>query len=146
MVHRRHRGPYVGAVTVLANVGRLYVCGALAGRIGAVVAAETIVDDIDVVEIRRSPRDSCVAVIAVVATCDMRRVFAGRSHAVVARATGAEDLRMVNREDGLPDVGAMAVFTDVARLDVRLVFAGGIGAVMTFGAATSKVCMIEVGR
>ena len=76
----------------------------------------------------------------------MRLVFAGCGHAVVARAAGAEDLRMVNREDGLPDVRAMAVFTDVTGLDVRLIFAGCGHAVVAGAAGASKVYVIEIRR
>lgn len=55
----------------------------LAGRIGAVVATEAIVGDVDVIKVRRNPRDCRVAVVAVVAAGDMRWVFAGRYRAIV---------------------------------------------------------------
>ena len=146
VVHRRHRGPYVSAVAVLADIGRLHVRGVLARRIGAVVTAETVVRDIDMVKVRRRPRNSCMTVVAVVAAGDVRRMLAGCDYAVMARTAGAEDLRMVNYEDRLPDIGAMAIFTDVAGLDVRLALPRGFDAVMTFSAVAREVHMIEIGR
>ncbi len=133
-------------MAVLADIGCLYVRGVLARRIGAVVAAETIIDDIDMVKVRRGPRDSCMTVVAVVAARNMGRMLTGCDYAVMARTAGADDLRVINGEDGLPDVGAMAVLANVARLDVRLVLAGRIDTVMTFGAIAREVQVIEIGR
>ena len=56
----------------------------LAGRVSAVVAAEAIIGNVDVVEIRRDPCDCRVAVIAVVAARDVRRVLARCCRSIVA--------------------------------------------------------------
>jgi len=53
VVDRENRRPHIAAVTVLANIARLYVRGALARGFGAVVAAEAIARDVDMIEIRR---------------------------------------------------------------------------------------------
>lgn len=50
---------------------------------------------------------------------------------------------MVDGEDGLPDVGAMAVLADVAGLNVSVAFAGRRGAVVAAGAIAENTRMIE---
>ena len=57
---------------------------ALARGFGAVVALDTVSDDIHMVEIGRHPGHCCMTVIAIVAAGDMGRVFAGRDQAVMA--------------------------------------------------------------
>ncbi len=83
VIDRRDRFPYIGIVTILANVGRQHVQWTLAGGVGTVVTANTIVDDIHVIEIRRHPGDARVAVVAVVAARNMGRVLAGGDCAVM---------------------------------------------------------------
>ena len=78
--------------------------GAFARRVGAVVTAGTIVDDVGVVKRGGRPRNRGVAVVAVIATVDMRWMFAGRGYAIVAGATGADDLRVINSKHRYPDV------------------------------------------
>ena len=70
--------------------------GVLARRVGAVVAADAIARDINVIEVRRDPRNRCMAVVAVVAAGDVRRVLARGRIAVVAGEAGPEDLRVVH--------------------------------------------------
>ena len=53
VVDRENRRPHIAAVTVFANIARLYVRGALARGFGAVVAAEAVARDVDMIEIRR---------------------------------------------------------------------------------------------
>lgn len=91
-----HRDPRDGVMAILTNIGRLHVTGSLTGRVGPVVAAETVACDVYVIEVRREPCERRMAVIAVVAARDMRRVFAGRDRAVVAGEASADDLDMVD--------------------------------------------------
>lgn len=60
------------------------------------MAAETVADDIRVVEIRRSPGDRRMTIVAIIATCDMRRVLAGGCNTVMTGAAGADDLCVVD--------------------------------------------------
>ena len=53
VINGGHRCPGYCGVTVLANVGRQDVGRVLAGRIGAVMAADAVVRNIDVIEVRR---------------------------------------------------------------------------------------------
>ncbi len=104
--------PGIGAVAVFADIGRLHMQGSFASSIDTVVTANAIVDDIHMVEIRRYPGDACMAVIAVVATGNMGRMLACRRNTVMAGATSSDDLRVIDRISGYPDIRRMAVFTD----------------------------------
>ena len=78
------RRPVHIVVAILADIGRQHMRRALAGRIDAVVAADAVAGDADVIEICRNPGGCRMAVVAVVAALDVRRVLAGRCRAVVA--------------------------------------------------------------
>jgi len=71
-----------------------------------------------------------MAVITVVAAAYVGRVLAGRYHAIVTRATGANDLSMVNSYCRLKRYRAVAVFADICRLNVERALARGGYAVM----------------
>jgi len=144
MVHGGHWFPDGRVVAVLADVGRLHMQRALAGSFGAVVAAEAVVHDVDVVEVRRYPGDGGVTIIAIVTAGDVGRVFASRSNAVMAGAAGTNDLGVVNGKHGHPHIAAVAVFANVAGLNVRGVFAGCVGAVMAAEAVARNVHVIEI--
>lgn len=84
VIDRIGRGEGDRVVAVLTHVGGLYVRRILAGCIGAVVAGRATASDIDVVKIGWNPCGAVVTVIAIVATGNVVRVFAGRDNAVVA--------------------------------------------------------------
>ena len=130
-------------VAVLARVGRVDVVQALACRIGTVVAADAVAGDIDVVEVCRAPPRGRMAVVAVVAAREVRRVLATRQHAVMAGETGAEHLRMV--DGGCRCVGnrVVAVLTNVGCVDVIGGLAGCIDAVMAGEATSGDIAVIE---
>ena len=96
MVDYRYGRPGRRGVAVLTHICRRHVCRVFAGRVGAVVAADAVARDIHVIEIRRDPGDGCMAVVAVVAACDVRRVLARGGVAVVTGEAGPEDLRVVD--------------------------------------------------
>ena len=55
VIDRIYWHPYVGAVAVLTDVAGLNMCQVLAGCVGAVMAIDTIVRNLRVVEIRGQP-------------------------------------------------------------------------------------------
>ena len=57
MIDSVGRREYVGVVAVLAHIRRLNVCWALADGVNAVVTTGTIVNDTQMIEVRRSPRN-----------------------------------------------------------------------------------------
>ena len=141
-----HGLPQVGAVTILTDGGRLNVRRALAGRLDAIMATGTITGDVDVIKIGRQPGDGAVTIITGITTCDMRCVFANGRYAIVARATGTDDLRMIDADYRLPQIGAVTILTDGCRLNVRRALAGRSGAVVTVNTVAADVDVIEVCR
>lgn len=85
-----------------------------------------------------------MAVVAVVAAVDVILIFPGCLHAVMARAAGAQDLRVVNGKYGGKHIGRMAVFTNVARLNVRRSLARRVSTVVAAEAVARDVDMVEV--
>ncbi len=71
-----------------------------------------------------------MAIVAVFTARDVRRMFSGRRCAIVARATGAYDLRMVDSEGRDPGVRVVAVLTNIRRENMRRVLAGLLNAVV----------------
>ena len=138
--------PQVGAVTILANGGRLNVRRALTGRLDAIMATGTITGDVDVIKIGRQPGDRAVAVITGIASGDMSCVLANGRYAIVARATGTDDLGVIDADHGLPQVGAVTILTDGGRLNVRRALAGRLDAIMATGTITGDVDVIKIGR
>jgi len=119
MVHRKDRNPDIGGMAVFTNVTGLDMCRWLALRLRAVVTAEAVTYDIDVIEVCGRPAGRRMTIIASVATADMRRILAGSDDAIVARTAGSDDLSMVDRRDWLPCVAGVAVLAYLGRLDMR---------------------------
>ncbi len=138
--------PDVAVMAVFADVAGLDVCDVLTRSLHAVVAADAIADDADVVKSRRAPGIRCVAVITGIAAVDMSRVLTRRRDTVVARAAGPDHLRMVDREYRREYVRVVAVLADVACLDMRLVLAGRLNAVVTVDAVADDIHMVEIRR
>ena len=63
----------------------------------------------------RNPGDRFVTIIAFAVRNKVALVPTGRDDAVVARGTGAKDLRMIHRHHGAPDGRAVAVFAHIGR-------------------------------
>ena len=84
VINGSYRCPDICAVTIFADVGRLWVQWTLASRVGSVMTADAVINNVCVIEICRQPRDSRVAVIAIIAAGDMRWVFADGYHTVMA--------------------------------------------------------------
>ncbi len=59
-------------MTILANIRRQYVLRILSRGDRSVVAAHAIAHDVSVIEVRRGPCDGGVAIVTIVAACDMR--------------------------------------------------------------------------
>ena len=72
-------------------------------------------------------------------------VFAGRGDTVVTRVTGADDVRVIDREDRRKDISVVAVCTDVTGLDVCQVLARRIHTIVAVDAISGDVQMIEIG-
>ena len=143
VVHGKHGRKHIGRMTVFANVARLHMRRAFACRVSAVVAAKAVAGDVHVIEVRRQPADRGVTVVAVVAAGDVGRVFAGRRETIVARATRAQNLRMVDYVCRHPDIAVVTVFAHIGGLYVCQILAGGGRSVVATDAITGNTNMVE---
>ena len=98
------RCKYIGIMTILAHVAGLNVCRILAGSVDSVMAVDAVIRDICMIEIGWQPADRGMAVVAVIAALNMSRVLTGCCHAIMAGATRAQYLRVVDRKCGCPDI------------------------------------------
>ena len=87
-----------------------------------------------------------MAVVAIIAAGDMRRVLARRNNAIVAGAAGSNNLGVVDRESWNPDIGVMAVLANFCSQNVRRVFAGRFDTVVTARAIAGDADVIEIRR
>jgi len=124
----------IRVVTIFTNVACLYMRRAFANRINTVMAAGTIVEDAEVVESRRPPGNSRMAIIASIAACYVCRMFACCNEAIVAGVAGTNNLCMVHGEDRGEDVGIVAILANIAGLNMRQILANGMDTVMAVNA------------
>ena len=85
-----------------------------------------------------------MTIVAGVAAGDMGRMLTGGGDAVVAGATSANDLRVVDICRWGPHRWTMAVLANIGGLNVCLILAGGVGAVVTTDAITKDVQVVEI--
>ena len=133
-------------MTVFANICRLHMQRTLAGCVSRVVAANAVIHNIGMVEIRRYPGHRRVTVIASVAAGNMGRVFADSRDAIVAGVAGSADLCVIDRVGGYPDVRCMAIFTNIRGLNVSRILACRVGAIVAAGTISRDVHVIEIRR
>ena len=87
-----------------------------------------------------------MAVVAIIAAGDMRRVLARRNNAIVAGAAGSNNLGVVHRESWNPDIGVMAVLANFCSQNVRRVLAGRFDAVVAAYAIAGDANVIKIRR
>lgn len=98
-----HWRPKIDAMAVFANGGRLNVRRVFADGFCSIVATGTVGRNTCVIEVRRRPRDRRMAIIAIVAAGQMRRVLASGGDAIVTGAATAQDLGMIHGIGRQPD-------------------------------------------
>ena len=87
-----------------------------------------------------------MAVITGITTGDMRCVLANGGDAIMAGATSANDLGVINRVRWNPKRIVVAVLANIGGLYVGRGLASGSGAVVTAAAVTHDTGVIEGGR
>ena len=70
--------PYCRAMTIFTDIRCLHVCRVLASRLSAVVTADAVAEDANVIEIGRHPTDRRMTVIAGITAGNVSRILAGR--------------------------------------------------------------------
>ena len=83
VINSERRCPQIRRVAVLTDISGRDMRRRLADGLYAIVAADTIAGNIDVIEIRRQPGHRGMAIIAVNAARYMSRVLAGRDSAIM---------------------------------------------------------------
>ena len=132
-------------MAILANIRRQDVLRVLAGGNRAVMAAYAVAHDIRMIEIRRRPCDSRVAVVTIVATRDMCWMFSGRGDAVMTSCATAEYLCVIDRHNGYPDCRTMAVLANIRGLNMHRPLTGRISTIVASRAAVRDIDMVEIG-
>lgn len=99
MIDSRGRLKRCRAVAILTNIGGLHVSGALAGRSKAIMAANAITHDPEVVKNGRQPRRCIMAIVALIVGRYMARSFTRGLHAIVAVRTIAGDRCVIHEGD-----------------------------------------------
>ena len=82
------------------------------------MTAAAIVDDSNVIEIGGAPGIACMTVVTGITACDVSWMFTCCSYAIMAGVASTNNLEMVYRIDRSPDIGVMAIFTNITGLDV----------------------------
>ena len=145
MVDRKHGRPRSIAVAILTHVCGQYVGGIFSGGVQPVVAVETAIDDIGMIEIRGDPCNGCMTVVAGFAALNMCRILAGCGRTIVARVAGTQYVQCVYCDGRVPEIGTVAVFAHIRRQDMGWSLAGGVGTVVTAETVAGDVRVIKYG-
>ena len=146
MVHGISRRPDIAVMTVLADIGRLYVTQVLTGSVNAIVTTRAVSDDVHVIKIRRPPGNSRMTVVTGITAGEVGRVFAGCNDAVVTGITGANDLRVIDGKHRREDIRVVAILANIARLDMCQVLAGRLHAIVAVDAIPGDVQVVKIRR
>jgi len=133
------------AVAILADTRRRDMRRGLADCIDGVVTARAVARDVVVAEVRRSPGQCAVAVLAGIAAENVTSVFSGRRNTVVTRAAATEHLRVIDARDRCERDDRMAVLADICRQCVRWRLADRRHVVMAIHALAGDVVVVEIG-
>jgi len=145
VINVSHWYPGNCGVTVLADVRGIDMRRVFASCIGAVVATDTAVGDVRMVEVRRDPGVRRMAVITVVAACNVCRVLANCRIAVMAGETGPDHLGVIHHIGGCERHYVVTVFTNIGGVKMCGVLPGRLGPVMAAKATAGDAGVIEVG-
>jgi hypothetical protein len=95
VIDRKYGCPNCRAMAIFANIACLDMRWVLASRLGTVMTADTITNNIDMIKIRRHPGGCDVTVVAGVAAGNVRLVLAGCTYAVMAAYTIANNTKVI---------------------------------------------------
>ena len=146
VIDLEYRHPGCRCMAVFTDTCREHVLWMLSGCGRAVVTADAIIRGVGMIIVRWCPGDGCMAIVTIVATDYVGRVFTGRGIAVMAGTTTAEDLYVIHGYGRHPDSSVVAVFADVRGLNMRHVLAGRRCAIVAIAATVRDVVVIEICR
>jgi hypothetical protein len=131
-------------VTIITGIARRNMIGIFADRIVAIVTAEAIAAEISMVKICRQPGRSGVAIVTIVATCNVRRVLSVRDCSVMTRRARADDLGVINPVGRRPERNVMAILANIGRQDMIDIFASCVRTVVAAEAISSEIGMVKI--
>ncbi len=117
-----------------------------AGCDAAVVAANAVARYVRMVKVRGQPGYGGVAVVAIIATRNMRRVLARRGHAIMTRAATAQDLCVVDTNRRYPHGDAVAILTDIGSQHMGWILTRRGDAIVAVTAVPDDIGVIKIGR
>ena len=92
------------------------------------------------------PGSRAVAQATVLRRIEVSRIHAGSRSAIVAGCARAQDLVVINGNDGRPDICAVAIFADVGRLRVQWTLADCVCSIMAADTVVNNVHVVEICR
>jgi len=143
MIDARHWCEGHDGMTVLADVCRQRVRRRFAYGCDIVVAVDTAARDVVVVEVRGRKCDRRVAVVTSVTAWNVVRVLADGRETVMAGATSAQHLKVIDCGRGSERNRRMAILAEARRRDMRGLFTCCANAVMATGAVGDDSEMVE---
>lgn len=146
MVHDVDRSPGDTVMTFLASVGRQNVGLTLTSRLGTVVTAGAVVEDVGVIKGCWDPCVSRMTIVASIAGLNVGWVLARGCRAVVAGPAGSKHLQVLDLYYRLPEVRAVAIFADVGGQNVGGAFSCCLDAVVAAEAIVGDIGVVEYGR
>ncbi len=108
MVDRSYRLEGYRAVAVLTDVRCLHMNEALTNGCRTVVAADTVINDANMIEYRRKPSGCAVAIVTLLARRNVVRYFSGCLNAVVATDAASRQSRVIDESNHAPTRGNVA--------------------------------------
>ena len=119
VINRYRRIPQVGAVTVFTDIGRADVVQRFASSGHAIVAvATTLGFNILMIEVCGYPTSGTVTVVALCCSGQVIKILTHGGDAIVAAAAATQYLEVINRYRRIPQVGRVAILTNIGRADV----------------------------
>lgn len=139
VIDREYRSENCCCVTVFANIRCLHMRRVLAGGKRAVVTTHAVVGIGGMIERRRQPASSRMAVIAGIAARYMQRVFADSGNSIMTGSAIAHYLGVINRQYWRKEGCRMAILANISRLNMRGSFANRFSAVVAADAIVRNI-------
>jgi len=146
VVNVQYRLPNIRRVAVFTNVCRKNVLRVLARRNSAVVTADAVTGYVRMIEICGQPGDGGVAVVAIIAARDMRRMLSCCGDAIMTGAAATQNLRVVDSHRRYPHRHAVAVLTDIGRQYMGWILTGRGDAIVAVATVSGDAGVIKIGR
>ena len=110
------------------------------------MARHAVVGEFSVIEIGRQPTVGRMAIIAIIATRNVRRVFSAGYRAVMAGRASTNHLRVIHQIGGSEERRIVAVFANIGGRNMIEILTDRLSAIVTAKAVARNVGVIEICR